>query len=64
MLKNVSESHLAYSIMWFPCDFKSFCKNIMKASLIVPVKIYDGFPFCLIVVDTACRCVNWLCLDH
>ena len=35
VLRNVSESHLAYGIIWFPCDFKSSCKNFMKASLIV-----------------------------
>ena len=45
MLKNVFESHTAYGIIWFPCDFKSSCENIMKASLILPIMTYDGFPF-------------------
>ena len=35
MLKNVFESHTAYGPIGFPCDFKSSCENIMKASLIV-----------------------------
>ena len=43
-----AESHLAYGILLFPCDFKSSCvKNLF----------YEGFPYCVIVVDMACSCL-------
>ena len=46
MLRNVPESHLAYGIILFPCDFKSSCENF-----------YEGFPYCVMVVDIACTCL-------
>ena len=43
-----AESHLAYGIVLFLCDLKSPCvKNLF----------YEGFPYCVIVVDIACSCL-------
>ena len=48
MLRNVSESHLAHGLV-------ALSGPLVTLSHLV--KFYEGFPYCVIVVDIACTCL-------